>query len=350
MKRKILFITGSINQTSQMHQIASQLSEYDCWFSQLFTDSPAVNALIKHTTLLNSTILAGQFKINSDNYLLKNGLQVDYQAKKNTYDLVVYCTDMHIPARMRQTKTIWVQEGMTDKYTFLSKMIQVLKMPEILSGGTSLNGSTNICDVYCAASEGYKNHFSKLGTNADKILVTGIPNYDNIKQHLNNDFPYRNYVMVATTDMRETYRYENRAAFIKKAVKIADGRRLLFKLHPNEKFDRAKAEIIKYAPADTLIYHNGNTNHMIANCTELITQYSTVVYVGMALGKKVHSYFDLEELKRLTPVQNGGQSAVNIANVCRNFLEHNEISMHARTPYYSSDSFVHGYESVAVNE
>jgi hypothetical protein len=30
----------------------------------------------------------------------------------------------------------------------------------------------------------------------------------------------------------------------------------------------------------------GNTNEMIANCSELITQYSTVVYVGMVFGKK----------------------------------------------------------------
>jgi len=127
--------------------------------------------------------------------------------------------------------------------------------------------------------------------------------------------------MVATTDMRETFRYENRPAFIRKAVKIADGRKLLFKLHPNEKFERAEAEIRKYAPAGTLIYRTGNTNHMIANCTELITQYSTVVYVGLALGKQVHSYFNLEQLKRLAPVQNEGASAINIANICRDVLK-----------------------------
>jgi hypothetical protein len=60
---------------------------------------------------------------------------------------------------------------------------------------------------------------------------------------------------------------------------------------------------------------------MIANCCELITQYSTVVYVGLALGKKVHSYFDLDELKRLAPIQNGGTSAANIAKICRGILQ-----------------------------
>lgn len=40
-------------------------------------------------------------------------------------------------------------------------------------------------------------------------MVTGVPNYDNISQFIDNDFPHRNYVMVATTDMRETFRYED---------------------------------------------------------------------------------------------------------------------------------------------
>ncbi len=342
MKRKILFITGSINQTSQMHQIAQQLVDYDCWFSQLFTDLKWVNKLIKHTRLLDGTILAGQFKENSEQYLKRHNLQIDYQAKKNEYDLVVYCTDMHIPQRMRKTKTVWVQEGMTDKYTFLSTIVKALGITPILSGGTSLNGSTNICDIYFAASAGYKKQFAGLGTDVNKIVVTGIPNYDHIRQHLNNDFPYRDYVMVATTDMRETFRHENRPAFIKEAVKIAGGRQLLFKLHPNEKFDRAKAEILEYAPEGTLIYQSGNTNHMIANCSELITQYSTVVYVGMALGKKVHSYFDVKQLKALQPVQNGGMSAYNIANICRNYIEHNEIKPVYQNPYYELERALAG--------
>jgi len=60
---------------------------------------------------------------------------------------------------------------------------------------------------------------------------------------------------------------------------------------------------------------------MIANCDALITQYSSVVYIGLALGKEVHSYFDVEKLKRLTPLQNGGTSGRNIAQVCRGLLE-----------------------------
>lgn len=318
--QKVLFITGSINQTTQMHQIADGLTEFDCWFSQVFTDSPLINFLIKKTSLLNGTILAGQFKQNSEKYLKAHGLQIDYGAKLNKYDLIVCCTDMIVPARVRNHKTIWVQEGMTDRLTVMSRIVRALKLPPFLCGNTSLNGSTNVCDVYCAASNGYRDHFRTNGTNAVKLIVTGMPNYDNLKQFTKNDFPHRGYVMVATTDMRETFRYENRIAFIKEAVRIADGRRLLFKLHPNENAERAEREIRKYAPIDTLIYSSGNTNQMIANCCELITQYSTVVYTGIALGKKVHSWFNVDELKRLLPLQNGGISAKNIADVCRNYI------------------------------
>src|SRR5258708_6684540 len=113
MRKKILFIVGSMNQTWQMHEISKHLPEYDAWFSQFFTDSKFGQFLLKHTSALKDTIFSGQFKENSEKYLRSKGLQIDYEAKKNKYDLVVYCSDLHIPKRMRQNKIIWVQEGMT---------------------------------------------------------------------------------------------------------------------------------------------------------------------------------------------------------------------------------------------
>lgn len=323
MKKKILFITGSINQTSQMYQIATHLDDFDCWFSQIFSDTRFLKAIQKYTPFAEGSVLAERFREKSEKYLADMGQQIDFGGEKHQYDLVVNCSDMIVAKKFRKTKTIWVQEGMVDKPTFLTGLVNAFGLPSYLTGDTSLNGASNICDIYCAASEGYKSYFARRGTNPGKIIVTGIPNYDNQVQFLKNDFPHRNYVMVATSDMRETYRFENRAAFIRQAAKIADGRQLLFKLHPNEKVERAEAEIRKHAPAGTLIFSCGNTNHMIANCAELITQYSTVVYTGIALGKKVHSYFDIEELKRLAPVQNGGVSSKNIAQLCRAYVNFN---------------------------
>jgi hypothetical protein len=43
----------------------------------------------------------------------------------------------------------------------------------------------------------------------------------------------------------------------------------------------------------------------------------------LALGKPVHSYFELEELKRLQPIQTGGKSAAQIADLARHFADFN---------------------------
>ena len=303
-----------------MHQISRHLQDFDCWFSQIFADNAALRAVVKHTPFANGTVVAESFRGKSEHYLNQLGAQIDYLGEKHQYELVVNCSDMIVAKKFRETKTVWVQEGMIDKPTLLTGLVKAFGLPAYLTGDTSLNGSTNVCDIYCAASEGYKNYFADYGTDSSKLIATGIPNYDNQRQFMNNDFPLHNYVMVATSDMRETYRFENRRAFIRHAAKIADGRQLLFKLHPNEKTGRAEAEIKKYAPSGSLMYSSGNTNHMIANCSELITQYSTVVYTGIVLGKKVHSYFDLETLKRLAPLQNDGNSAKNIAQICRAYI------------------------------
>jgi hypothetical protein len=120
--------------------------------------------------------------------------------------------------------------------------------------------------------------------------------------------------------MREMFKYENRKAFIHKCLRIADGRQLIFKLHPNEKVERATMEIERWAPG-AMIFTSGNTDHMIANCDVLITRYSSVVYVGIALGKEVYSDFDLATLRRMAPIQNGGASAAAIAEVGRRLLD-----------------------------
>ncbi len=321
-KKKILFIVGSPNQTTQMHQIERHLqSDFDCFFTQIFDTNPLIRFAVS-SGLLDKTIMGGEFRKRADNYLKANNLQNDYALSVygNTYDLVVICTDILVPKKLRSIKTVWVQEGMTDPFSKWAKFVKKANLPSYLSMNTALNGTGNICDIYCAASEGYKKHFAEHGTHATKIAVTGIPNYDDIHSFLYNDFPYKNYVLAATSDIREVLGKDNRKKFIEEVTRIANGRRIIFKLHPNEKGERAIKEIRKYAPADSLIFTDGNTNHMIANCDELITQYSTVVYIGIVLGKKVHSYFDIDELKRLTPLQNDGSSSKTIAEICRNYI------------------------------
>ncbi len=338
MKKKVLFTVGSPNQTTQMHQIASHLmADYDCWFSQFYSDTPLINWGVRQG-LLDFTIMGRQFRAKAEAYFAEHNLQVDFQAKKHEYDLVVMCSDLLMPHNVRATRSVWVQEGMIDPVNYLAQVVKALKLPRYWSVGTSLNGSSNMCDAYCVASEGYKEFFTTMGTEPYKQFVTGMPNFDNLDASRHNDFPHQGYVMVATSDARETYRPDNRPAFIRKCVRIAAGRQLLFKLHPNEDLERGEAEIRANAPDDTLVFQTGDTNAMIANCAELITQYSTVVYVGIALGKPVHSYFDLDTLYRQAPVQNGGTSAANIAELCRQFLAYPG----------SRDEFVRQYKMVPV--
>jgi hypothetical protein len=182
------------------------------------------------------------------------------------------------------------------------------------------------------ASEGYKKLFISKGIKEEKIEVTGIPNFDNCNKFNNNDFPYKNFVLVATSDTRETFKYENRKKFINKALKIANGRQLIFKLHPNEKIDRASREIKSFIP-DALVYSMGNINQMIANCSTLVTKYSSVVYVGMALNKEVYSDFDMDYLRQLTPIQNQGTSAIKIAEIGLKLLQTEKEEQNAFTRF-----------------
>lgn len=324
-RKKVLFLIGSPNQTTQMHQIARLLEdEFEPYFSQLYYDGwqRSFYKFLLWSGGLDKTIVTGKIKDKADKYLAAHGLKNDFEARVygNTYDLVVCCSDVIVPwPLVRTTKTVFVQEGMTDPLNLWARLVKRFTRYPILAIGTALNGMNNCCDIYCVASEGYREHFARVGVDRDKLVVTGIPNFDNIEQVRHNDFPHRGYVLAATSDLRETFTPENRPKFIRECARIANGRPLAFKLHPNEELPRAVDEIKEHAPPGTLVFTEGNTDHMIANCVELITQYSTVVYVGLALGKPVHSYFDVEDLKRKLPWQNGGTSSRRIAAICRGF-------------------------------
>ena len=315
--KKILLIGGSVNQTSMLHQISKHLkSKYDCWFTPYYADG-FIEYLVKKE-YLNFTILGGKFRSDTEKYLKVNQLKIDYKGRKNNYDLILTCSDLILQKNLKGKNVILVQEGMTDPKNLFYYTSKYLGLPRYLAS-TSTTGLSDAYNYFCVASEGYKNMFIKNGCNPKKIKITGIPNFDNCKRHLNNKFPNKNFVLVCTSDARETYKYENRKKFIERAVKIANGKQIIFKLHPNENPDRAVKEIKKYSPG-SIVFSEGNTNDMIANCDTLITKYSSVVYVGLALGKKVYSDFNIERLKSLTPNQNNGTSAFNIARICENCI------------------------------
>jgi hypothetical protein len=53
-RKKILFIIGSPNQTSQMHQVATQLPEYDCFFSQLYSKNFFIRHAVRRYSAMDS--------------------------------------------------------------------------------------------------------------------------------------------------------------------------------------------------------------------------------------------------------------------------------------------------------
>lgn len=322
-RQKILLIGGSVNQTSICHEIARHLSaNFDCYFTPYYTDHPLAVRVLK-TGMLDFTALGGKFFRQTKEYLARNKLPVDYGGNNHDYDLVITTSDLLIQDNIRGKKIILVQEGMTDPENLFFHLVKRFKLPPWMAMNTSAFGLSNAYDYFCVASEGYKSLFESKGVNPQKIIVTGIPNFDHAAKFNNNTFPYKDYVLVATSDLRETKRIDHRKAFIRRALQIANGRQLIFKLHPNEKIKRARREISKIAP-QALIFSEGNTGQMVANCSVLITQFSSVAFIGLALNKKVYSYFDVEDLRKLLPVQNGGRSGRIIAGVCSNLLQGNE--------------------------
>lgn len=322
-KKKILFICGSLNQTSMMHKISQHLGNYDCYFTPYYGDG-YINFLVSKG-YLKFSILNGSFRWNTEEYLQQHNLNIDYRGRSNNYDLVYTCADLIMPKNIRKKKVILVQEGMTDPENFMFYLVKYLKLYRWLAS-TSTMGMSNKYTLFCVASNGYRDFFIRKGAKAEKILVTGIPNFDNLQQFSNSNFPHKNFVLVATSDARETYKIENRKKLIQDCVRIANGRQLIFKLHPNEKVERATREINQFAPG-ALVYSSGNINYMITNCDALITQFSSTVYVGFAFNKEVHSAFDIEELKRLMPIQNNGTSAERIARIGNHLVEVPEATL-----------------------
>jgi hypothetical protein len=321
-RQKALFIGGSVNQTSICHEIAKHLStSCDCFFTPYYVDHPLGVKLLS-TGLLDFTVLGGKFLSQSMAYLKKHGLPVDYGGRLFDYDLVVTTSDLLIQDNIRHKRIVLVQEGMTDPENLATKLVKSLRLPPWMALNTSAFGLSDAYDYFCVASEGYRQLLIKKGINPRKLTVTGIPNFDNAAAYLSNDFPHKNYVLAATSDLRETKRLDYRKKFIKNAVQIAAGRKLIFKLHPNENVARAVKEIQRFAPG-ALIFSEGNTGEMVANCDVLITQYSSVAFIGLALKKEVHSYFRVSDLRKLVPVQNGGLSGRIIAALCKKLLNEN---------------------------
>jgi hypothetical protein len=306
-----------LNQTTQLHQVAEHLREYECAFSPYYCHG--FEEFLRRSGRMEFTIMGNKLAGRCREYLQDHGLCIDYQGKNQPYDLVVTCSDVYLQKNIRDRKIILVQEGITDPESWAFHLCRRFRFLPRWLAGTSATGLSDAYRAFCVASEGYRQFFIQKGVRPEKIVVTGMPNFDNCRQYCRNDFPHRHFVLVCTSPLREIRRSEDREAFIHRAVGIAGGRPLIFKLHPNENIARATREINRHAPG-ARVFATGSAEEMIANCDVLITRFSSTAFVGLALGKETHSDFRIDDLRRLMPVQNNA-AARNIADVCRRFMD-----------------------------
>jgi hypothetical protein len=306
-----------MNQTTQMRQISEHLPEYEHAFSPYYFDGPA--EILRKLGLVEFTIAGNKLAGRCRGYLQMHDLSIDYQGQNGLYDLVLICSDLFLPKNIRNNRIVLVQEGITDPESSAFRLVKRFPFLPLWLAGTSTTGLSDVYRAFCVASEGYRDFFIRKGVRPEKIIVTGIPNFDDCRrQYGRSDFPYRHYVLVCTSPLREIFRGEDRQAFIRRALELARGRPLIFKLHPNENVERATREIHRHAPG-ARVFATGSAEEMIAHCDVLITRFSSTAFVGLALGKETYSDFDMDELRRLMPVQNGS-AALGIANVCRRIL------------------------------
>src|SRR5262249_8520405 len=178
-------------------------------------------------------------------------------------------------------RIVLVQEGLTEREGFLFWLVKHLGVPRVFAN-TAAFGLSDGYEVFCVASKGARDLFRAKGVRDGQMVITGIPHFHDVIRLRDNDFPHRNVVLICTSNARETFKFHDRMRFLRDALSIAAGRRVIFKLHPAEQHDRAIREIRSIA-ADAVILTDGNTEHMIANSSVVVTGYSTVAFTAALL-------------------------------------------------------------------
>src|SRR5262245_38938653 len=160
MTKKILFICGSHNQTTQMHQIAKELPEFEHYFTPYYCDG-LMNAITK-LGMAEFAVVGKAHVQRCAQYLQEHHLHMDWRGERHTYDLIVACSDLVVPKNVRSKRMVLVQEGMTDPENIFYHLVQLFGFPRWLAS-TSTTGLSDSYNRFCVASEGYKDFFFKYG-------------------------------------------------------------------------------------------------------------------------------------------------------------------------------------------
>src|SRR5262245_29090611 len=104
--RSALLLCGSLNQTTQMHQIGRELRGFDCRYAPFWGDG--VIGWLANRGALDFTVIGpgSRFRRMTDQYLHDNRLPLDPEGRVGSYDLVVTCSDLVIQDRIRQAPIV----------------------------------------------------------------------------------------------------------------------------------------------------------------------------------------------------------------------------------------------------
>src|SRR5262249_39741091 len=151
--------------------------------------------LLLRAGLLRRTVLDGPMRRLTEDYLRGQRLPMDPGGNAGPYDLVVTSSDLVIQKNIRGHRIVLIQEGMTDPENAFPSLVRRFHLPRWLAS-PSTAGLSLAYERFCVASQGYRDFFVARGVPAERIAVTGIPNFDNCAAFLDNDFPHRGYVLV----------------------------------------------------------------------------------------------------------------------------------------------------------
>ncbi len=161
MKKKIFFICGSMNQTTQMHQIARHLEEYDHAFSPFYVDG--FDRVLKKLEIIEFTVAGNKLSNRCRDYLRDQGLFIDERGRNRPYDLVVTCSDVYLQKNISGNRMVLVQEGVTDPESFMCHLVSRFRFLPLWFAGNALTGLSDAYQAFCVASDGYRDFSSKRG-------------------------------------------------------------------------------------------------------------------------------------------------------------------------------------------
>src|SRR5262245_52184595 len=198
--KNILLICGTLNQTRAMLAIGRELTDHHCYYTPFYCDGHLLRA--SQRGQLDFTVLAGPLRERSLEFMNDSNVPIDDRGESRDYDLVVTCTDLILQKNIQKKRIVLVQEGLTDPEGFLYWLVKHTGIPRVFAN-TAAFGLSDGYEVFCVASEGSRDLFRKKGVRDEKMVVTGIPNFDDVASYRDNDFPHREFVLVCTSNARE---------------------------------------------------------------------------------------------------------------------------------------------------